>query len=427
MTSLTQHRPTPVLARARTVLPATTMLIAMALSTLPTPLYPRYAATLDLGPFGITGVFAAFAAGAVGGLLLVERSAAVSAHRMIVTAGASAVLAALMLAADGPLPLFAAARVLSGLGAGAGAAVASAVVLSAATALAPLERRVWTRVAPGLSMLGLSAGPLVAGGLTGAAHWSLTGTYLLIAAVAVLATTGLLVCREEAPDPAAALDTTAAPKSAVALDPAVALSTRATAPTVVDRRVRWTAFAAFATTGVFGALTPTLLHSVVAAPSTLLLGCCASIPFAAGAVGALVRIRPGVGTLCVGAGLTGLVAAVASASLTGFLVASLLAGTGAGTLFRVALTDALRAAAPHDRRRTSAVVLRWAYTGLSVPVLGLGLAVDRLGATSALAGFTVALLLLIAAAVLSPRPQARVRARVRARRIVETHSGRVGS
>jgi hypothetical protein len=163
----------------------------------------------------------------------------------------------------------------------------------------------------------------------------------------------------------------------------------------VEGRLRWTALAAFATTGVFGALTPTLLHAVVAAPSTLLLGVCAAAPFAAGVVGALARLPLRAGGVCVAAGLLGLLAAVAGADLVLFVLASVLAGTGAGTLFRVALTRALHAAAPPERRRTSAVVLRWAYTGLSVPVLGLGLAVDRLGPVPALAAFSTVLLVVV--------------------------------
>lgn len=387
MSSLTNVRPTPnpALARARTVLPAATVLVAMALSTLPTPLYPRYERTLGLGPFGITGIFAAFAVGAVGGLLLVERRGTRPDRRMVAAAGATAAAAALALAADGPLATFAAARLLSGAGAGTGAAVATAVVLSAAADLPPAERRAWTTLAPGLSMLGLAAGPLTAGVLTGAAHWSVPATFLLVAVAAVLVTTGLLLCGGDGP---------AGGDRSAPGDPA---------RTDVARHLRWTALAAFATTGVFGALTPTLLHSVVAAPSTLVLGCCASAPFAAGAVGAVVRLRPGAGAVAVGAGLLGLLAAVETADLAVFVVASTLAGLGAGTLFRVALTDALRATTPADRRRTSAVVLRWAYTGLSVPVLGLGLAVDRLGTVPALAGFSLVLLVVVTLAVVRPQ------------------------
>lgn len=344
------------------------MLIAMALSTVPTPLYPGWEERFGIGPFGVTGLFAAFALGAVGGLLLVERRGEFLRDRALVgAAGACAALAALVLAvnsgANGSTAAVAAARFLSGAGAGAGAAVATSLVLTAAAELPAREHRNWQRLVPALSMVGLSAGPLLAGttvGLLGVPE------AVLFSGVAVLA--GAL-----------AVGTSRVPPSSAPVQgsrPDVALS------------LRWRAFTAFATTGVFGALTPTLLAAVAHSPSVLLLGGCAAVPFAAGAVGAVVRLPAWTTVLAIVLGLGGLLAAIDLNSLPTFVPASALAGLGAGGQFRLALGTALAHVATPLRRAAGANVLRWAYSGLALPIIGLGWATTHLPVLVALGGFS---------------------------------------
>lgn len=371
-------------SRPTVALPAAVMVVAMALSTFPTPLYPAYERRYDIGPFGVTGLFAAFAAGAVVSLLIVARaSRGRTAHLpgwwLVAAAGLTSAASAAILSLDGGVGWFAAARALAGAGAGAGAAVSTAVIIAAARRRSTLSARRWTVVAPALTMCGLALGPLSAGIVVGALGAPGPTAYRVFAGLLVLLTAGLAWSSLADAHPGPSTPTTAG---------AAAHPGRTDDGRPVSAPLRWRALAAFATTGVFGALTPTLLAAVLTAPGTATVGACAAVPFVAAAVGAVARIRrPGPGAAGMVLGLGGLLVATAVASLPVFLVAAAVAGFGTGVLFRTALGAALAAADPVDHRRVTAVVLRWAYTGLSVPVLGLGLAADRLPLPAALALF----------------------------------------
>src|SRR4029078_12235648 len=85
--------------------------------------------------------------------------------------------------------------------------------------------------------------------------------------------------------------------------------------------------------------------------------------------------------------LAGLVLLVVSVrlsppNLATFLVAGALIGAGSGAVFKGTTGIVLEAAAPQDRLAMTSALLIALFIGLSVPVIGAGIALDQ-GATAA--------------------------------------------
>jgi hypothetical protein len=88
------------------------------------------------------------------------------------------------------------------------------------------------------------------------------------------------------------------------------------------------------------------------------------------------------GTISMLVGLALLVTAVrlATPSLAMFLVAGALIGAGAGAVFKGTTGLVLEATAPENRLAVTSDLLIALFVGLSIPVIGAGVALDR-GAT----------------------------------------------
>lgn len=356
------------------------MLLALALTTYPTPLYPSYEAEYSIGPIGVTLIFSAFAAGAIIGLVMVERDRGrLSSLVLVVSAGVTATAAALMLALSDSLVGFLLARILSGIGAGAAAAVSTALILGLASSVGGNLARLWLRMAPPLALIGLATGPAVIALTVGVAKID-RASVLMATAIAAAVATGLMLLAAPADGPA------------TGKRPPVPLPFRSGA------------LVAFAATGVFGALTPTIVSEVSGDVGVAGLGFAASLPFAAAAVGAAWPRPLFSPPIILGIGEVILVAAVASETIVILVLAAAVAGFGAGALFRTSLMGALNATRDGDARHTAAVVLRWAYCGLSVPVIGLGLLVHFIDVTIGLGIFVAVSVLALLALHRQTRP-----------------------
>jgi hypothetical protein len=86
-----------------------------------------------------------------------------------------------------------------------------------------------------------------------------------------------------------------------------------------------------------------------------------------------------VGTVSMLAGLVSLVVAVrlSSPSLALFLVSGALIGVGVGAVFKGTTGIVLEAAAPQDRLAMTSRLLIALYVGLSIPVVGAGVALNQ--------------------------------------------------
>jgi hypothetical protein len=162
-------------------------------------------------------------------------------------------------------------------------------------------------------------------------------------------------------------------------------------------------FVAFATFGLFTSLAPTFLAGTLGNRSHLLAGVPAFTAFEAAVVAQLaaaawdVRRLLGTGMAALSAGIAMVVTATWLPSLGLFLVGGVVAGAGAGLLFKGGIVTASSLAAPDRRAEVLAGFYLAGYLGISVPVLGLGILGELVAPRVGLLGFAALLLAGIAA------------------------------
>jgi hypothetical protein len=353
-------------------------LIVMAFASLPCPLYGLYRERDHLSAFTITIVYAIWAAGTIAALIAVPFIAARIGRRgSMLAAVATMMVAAGELAAWKALPGLLLGRLLTGVSVGMAAG-------TAITYLIELRLRADPNASPGLARTigtsvnvgALGIGPLVAGCLAQWAGRPLTLSYLVWIALGAVALVGLAAAPETGA-PAA----NRAPFS-------VRLPVPAGAATL----------AAFAANGLFAGLSGLFLATTFHHSSHALAGATLFIVFSAGVLSQLVTARlraSGVfalGTISMLVGLALLVTAVrlSTPSLALFLVSGGLIGAGAGAVFKGTTGLVLDRTAPENRVAMTAELLIALFVGLSVPVIGAGIALDQgVSAPNTVLGFAV--------------------------------------
>jgi MFS family permease len=164
-------------------------------------------------------------------------------------------------------------------------------------------------------------------------------------------------------------------------------------------------FAAFAVYGVFNSLVPSFLAGSLHEPSHALAG---AVPFAAFAGGAaaqilgarmasLILLRRSVPIIALGLALTA--GAMWSANLAMFVIGGVITGAGAGMVFKGSLGVVASTAPTGARAEVLAGFFLGAYIGLSVPVIGLGVATQYVAPRDAMLVFAALAALAIAASV----------------------------
>jgi MFS family permease len=172
---------------------------------------------------------------------------------------------------------------------------------------------------------------------------------------------------------------------------------------------------AFAAFGLFTSLAPTFLAQTLGHTSRALAGAAVFAVFATAAIlQSLVGTRPARSLLLTGAvvmllGLALVTGAVwlSQPSLALFLLGGAVAGGGAGLVVKATLSTVVELALPENRAEALAGFFLAAYIGLSVPVIGVGVATSFVTARAALLGFAALTLLgtlaVVAPVVRSPR------------------------
>jgi MFS family permease len=151
--------------------------------------------------------------------------------------------------------------------------------------------------------------------------------------------------------------------------------------------------ASFAVFGVFNSLAPSFLVGTLNETSHAVAGAVAFAAFASGALAQVAMGRGGVrATLRTGAcllipGLALLIVGMWLPSLTVFIIGGLVAGAGAGLVFRGALAVAGSTAPDAARAEVLAGYFLGAYVGLSVPVVALGVATQYVAPRDAMLVF----------------------------------------
>jgi MFS family permease len=352
-------------------------LIVMAFATLPSPLYGLYRTRDHLSALTITIVYAIWAGGTIATLLTVNLLAARIGRRgVMLSAVATMMVAAMLLAAWKDLSGLLIGRLLTGVAVGLAAGTSIVYLIELRLRSDPKASVIRARtIGTSVNVGALGLGPLISGCLAQWAKWPLTLSYLIFAAVGGVALIGLTTTPETgAPAPRNGSSTQ---------QKRVRRSARLPVPAAAAT------LAAFAANGLFAGLSGLFLATTLHHPSHALSGATLFLVFSAGVVSQLAtsslqasRVLA-LGALSMLLGLVLLVVSVrlSTPSLAMFLIAGALIGAGAGAVFKGTTGIVLEASAPEDRVAMTSALLIALFVGLSVPVVGAGIALNA-GATA---------------------------------------------
>jgi predicted MFS family arabinose efflux permease len=280
------------------------------------------------------------------------------------------VAASLVFASSTSLPVLLAGRVITGLALGAAVATVTAYLADLDSApFGPPTRRAQV-VATIANVGGLALGPLLAGLLAQHVTTDPRIIFGIFAVLLTLALVGTLLAPEGRPTP------TPRPRyhpQRLAV-PGTA-GHEFTAALVGD-------FLVFTVFGVFAGLASAFLTGTLHRPSPVLAGLAVFISFGSGLVTQVATITwplrrllsLGIPVLIVGLAVFVSAAWVSPPSLLLFLLGAALAGVGSGAIYRSTLTVVLTTAPAGDRAGALTIFFIVGYVGLSLPVVGAGMA-----------------------------------------------------
>jgi MFS family permease len=144
-------------------------------------------------------------------------------------------------------------------------------------------------------------------------------------------------------------------------------------------------FASFSLLGTFSALAPTFLGQVLHEGNHAIGGVIVFVLFGTATVTQLLlarfNSRPvivfGLATFLVALAL--IVAGLSVASLALFVIGTVVGGVGGGSVFLGSLSTANRLAPPEQRGRVVSTYFVFCYVGLTIPVIGVGVASVHVG------------------------------------------------
>jgi MFS family permease len=366
-------------------------LVTMIGTTLPTPLYPLFERRYSFGELMVTVIFAVYAFGVIAGLLLFGNLSDEIGRKPVLLTGLafSAISAFLFVFAGSLAPIFV-GRVVSGFSAGVFTGTATAMLVD----LAPGgRRRMASLVAVVVTFGGLGLGTLLSGLLADYARSPLRLPFIVDLVLLVPAVLGLLVTPETVQRQALRLR----------------LQRLSVPPEVrgVFIRGATAGFGAFAVAGVFSSVAPAFLGAILGRTSHALAGAIVFILFSASTVGQLLVSRlsdrralilgcallaGGVGLLALALWIESLAALIASASVVG-LGQGLVTGAGLA---------AINQRAPIERRgETASSFFVVMYVGLSLPVIGVGVAANAWSLRGAGIAFSAAVAALVLTVLVS--------------------------
>jgi MFS family permease len=373
---------------------AVLLVLMLAASGVPSPLYRVYAEEFGFGPGVLTTIFAIYAFALLGSLLVVGGLSDHVGRRPVIASGLAleAVAMALFWAADGVGWLLV-ARVVQGLATGALTSALGAWLLDLQRRDKPLGPFI-NSAAPGI---GLSVGAFGAGLLVQLVPSPTDWVFGVLTVVFVLAAPGVLLLLPETSPRVPGARTSLRPRVEVARPqrPAFLLAL----PVVV---------AAWALGGLYASLGPSLVADVFGVDNHIAGGLLILALNGTGVFGSLAvrTVAPqkalvgGALTFVVGVG--GTVAAVLTGSLVLLFVAAVVTGFAFGAAFFGAIAMVTDGVAPGHRAGLLAAVFVVGYLAFSLPAIAAGLAVPAIGlarATEIYGGVVIVLALVAVASV----------------------------
>lgn len=359
----------------------------LAASAAPTPLYQHYNAVWHGTALTTTTAFAIYAGAVLVGLLtLGEVSNHVGRRPVLLAALAAQAAALVLLATAGSFtPLFV-GRVVQGIAAGAALGTLGAAMIDAHH-----ERgTILSAATPGA---GSGLGALLAGLLVSYLPWPTHLVYLVLIVVFTAQAYGIARLPETG---------RRSPGLRAALRPRIAVPAPARATFLAVSPVL---FAVWALAGFYGSLGPALTRELAHSGSValgglglfILAGVASLSTIALRGHGAARMMAIGIATLV--AGVVGTAAAIATGSVTGYLVATAVAGIGFGSGLQGGIRTVVPLASPGQRPGLLSAVYLVSYTGMGLPAVVAGLLVSRgLDLRHVAIGYALALLLLAVAA-----------------------------
>lgn len=353
---------------SRLLLLASIVVSFLAASAAPTPLYQHYNAVWHGTALTTTEAFGVYAVAVLLGLLVLgELAAHVGRRRVLLTALALQVVAVALFATAGSYePLFV-GRVLQGVAAGAALGTLGAAMIEAHQ----VHGTVASSAAPGA---GTGIGALAAGLTVSYLPWPTHLIYLGLIGVFALQAIGVLTMLAATPSRAdrAGLIASLRPRLAVPAEARAAFVAAVPA-----------AFSVWALAGLYGSLGPALVHEMSPTSPTVLGGLTLFVLAVVGSVTTIVRRthdgrrQMATGMIAVAVGVGALAVAIAAGSISGFLVATVVAGVGFGSGLQGAVRTTVPLARPHERAGLLAAVYLVSYAGLGLPAVVAGFVVSR--------------------------------------------------
>jgi MFS family permease len=350
-------------------------LVVMAFATVPSPLYGLYRARDHFSLFMVTVAFAIYAIGVIVALLLAGHlSDLYGRRRLLLPSLGITIVSAVVFLASKSLQVLLVARLLNGISIGIVASTATAYLAELHAVGRPrATARKAQLTASAVNVGGLGVGALVAGILAQWVAHPLTVPYLVFLGALLLATIGVAVTPE----------TRESPKPRPRYRPQ-----RLSVPR--DERSRYFAaalstFVAFASTGLFAGLAGLFLAVTLHHPSLALAGAVACAMFGAGVAAQFLTaawpvtrdLEAGMGAMVIGVGLAVLAVWLRPPSLALFIAGGALIGAGSGAIFKGAVGTVMSISPPERIAESLTGVFLSAYVGISLPVVGAGIALAR--------------------------------------------------
>jgi MFS family permease len=351
---------------------------------LASPIYSIYRDAWDLTPAMVTSLFAAYAFPVIPAIVLFGQIAPRFGSRRILGAGlVFATIGSLGLAFAEGYGWMLAARIMQGVSVG----MFNGVAVVALTDLhATRDRRAAALAAAAMVTAGNALGPVMSGALAEFAPMPTVLPYathllMLAAAIAGLAFVDLKAER--------------VPRSRLHL-PFVPSGLR-----VLFATASASSFIAWSAVSLFLSVVPSYLDEWVGQSSYLVTGGAAAFVLGLSSVGqrslskAPVAVAASAGCICMTLGLACLYFSSATSSLVWLALSAAFVGFGHGPLYAVGLGTVNRISPDASRADLISLYYAITYIGVSIPVMALGLAAQRLNWTEAIGGFTVAMVVLL--------------------------------
>lgn len=398
-------RRTPVLpARAAFWVQASVLVVIMAASSAPSPLYPLYQDLWGFPPVVLTVIFAAYVLALLTALLTVgSLSDHLGRRPVLLVALLLEIAAMLVFALAGGESALVAARLVQGVATGTAMGALGAYVIE----LEPVGHRGLGTVVTGAGpVLGLAGGAVASSLIVAAAPGMIELIYLVLLVLLVLQAAGTALGPETVER---------APGAVAALRPRVHF------PPDVRSSAVWVlpaAAACWALGGLIIALGPSLVRSLTGSDSVVLTGIVVAALTGTGGIAILAfgstapeRVLA-LGMTLLAAGMVATVAALAAGSVRLYLAATVLAGIGFGAGFLGVLRTLLPQAAPRERAGLLSAIYVVSYLSHSIPAVAAGAVAGRIGLVATAVGYAalvLALALFVLLGLLRNRPGARER------------------